>query len=90
MRTSARTRKEIQTLPVGPVEVSAIWYAQSRLAFSTLGIHVWAQGVNEMHTVLSRVMDKSCEYPLAVLWDLLKKREDALVLVVHFVLERFV
>ena len=75
--------KEIQTLPLGPVEVSSVWYAQSRLAFSTLGIHVWGQGVNEMHTYLSRVMEKSCEYPMSVLWDVLHKREESIHSVPH-------
>ncbi len=57
--------EEINTLPVGPVEVSTVWYAQARLAFSTLGVKVWSTSVNEMHTVLSRVMEKTSEYPMA-------------------------
>ena len=34
-------RKEISTLPVGPNEEGSWFWAQSRLAYSTMGIHVW-------------------------------------------------
>ena len=68
--------QEIQTLPVGPVEVSSVWYAQSRLAYSTLGFHIWAEGVEEMHTVLSRAMEKTVAYSMAALWHVLEQRGD--------------
>jgi len=72
-------------LPVGPIEVSTVWYAQSRLASSTMGLHIWADGVNEMHTILSRVMEKTVTYTMAVLWDVLNKREGTATFD-HFVL----
>ena len=72
--------QEIQTLPVGPVEVSSVWYAQSRLAYSTLGFHIWAEGVEEMHTVLSRVMEKTVAYSMAALWHVLEQRGDTAAL----------
>ena len=77
--------QEIQTLPVGPVEVSSVWYAQSRLAYSTLGFHIWAEGVEEMHTVLSRVMEKTVAYSMAALWHVLEQRGDTAAYD-HFVL----
>ena len=69
--------QEIGTLPLGPIEVSSQWFARARLAFSTLGVHIWAAGgVNEMHTVCSRVMENTSGYTMAALWDLLKARSD--------------
>ena len=61
---------------MGPVAASSVWYAQSRLAYSTLGFHIWAQGVDEMHTVLSRVMEKSVAYSMAALRRVLEEREE--------------
>ena len=34
--------KEIGKLPLGPVEISTWWFARSRLAFSTIGLRLWA------------------------------------------------
>ena len=34
--------KEIGTLPLGPVDISTWWFARSRLAFSTIGLRLWA------------------------------------------------
>ena len=72
-------------MPVGPVEVSSVWCAQSRLAYSTLGLHIWAEGVDEMHTVLSRVMEKTVAYSMAALWHVLEQRGDTAAYD-HFVL----
>ena len=44
-----RRRKETQSLPLGPVEVSTQWYARARLGFSTLVLFLW--GTTEEGTV---------------------------------------
>ena len=40
----------------------------------TLGFHIWAERVEEMHTVLSRVMEKTVAYSMAALWHVLAAR----------------
>jgi len=51
------------------------WYAGMRLACSTVGVHVWAQGVDNFYTYLSRCMEKTALYPLTVLDDILKDEQ---------------
>jgi len=48
----------------------------ARLAYSTLGVHIFSRSVNEWHTVLSRVMEKSANYTLAALWMIFEARPD--------------
>ena len=73
---------EISSLPVGPIEVSTIWFARARLAYSTLVVKFWSaategkEPINEMHTYVGRTMEKTSKYPLAVLKDVLQKRPD--------------
>ena len=74
--------KEIGTLPLGPVEISTWWFARSRLAFSTIGLRLWAaasEGVpalNDIRAVVSRCMENWSEYMIAVLEALLSDRPD--------------
>lgn len=61
------SEKEVFTLPIGPAEISAQWYARSRLAVNNLGIVVWGAGqkAQSYYSVLSRVMEKTSEYTVA-------------------------
>lgn len=54
--------QEIITLPRGLVEASGDWFAISRLGMATLGMHVWAPGIDECHLYLSRVLEKGARY----------------------------
>ena len=61
-------------MPIGPEESGPMWYAQARLAITTWGCMVWGQGVadeNEHHIYLSRVMDRTAAFTIALLDDLL-------------------
>ena len=61
-------------MPIGPLESGPMWYAQARLAVTTWGCLVWGQGVaaeKEQHIYLSRVMDRTGPYTIALLDDLL-------------------
>eukprot|EP00974_Lingulodinium_polyedra_P040417 3881784-Lingulodinium_polyedra.AAC.1 len=54
--------QEVKTLPLGPEETGAVWYAQARLAFVTLSCKVWGYGVEGSHrwlTFVTRVMEKT-------------------------------
>ena len=56
--------------------MSAVWFAMARLANSTMGMHIWSATINEMHTVVSRVMEKGSEYPVAILVYIFSSRPD--------------
>ena len=61
-------------MPRGPVEIGPIWFAGSRLAYSTCGIKVWGAGQHnngEWFIYVSRVVDKSCRYSMSILIDVL-------------------
>ncbi len=52
------TTEEIDTFPRGPIQVGEDWYAMMRLAFSTVGVHVWSRDLDNFYTYLSRCMEK--------------------------------
>lgn len=72
--------QEIMTLPLAPVELSTWWFANSRMAVSTMGMLIWHSGPNgpvkEIHTILSRCMEKGTEYVVAIMDDLFVRRPD--------------
>jgi hypothetical protein len=62
---------EVFTVPIGPSEVGAQWYARARLAVNNLGLCVWGAGVKGMRyiSLLSRVMEKTSEYTVAAVME---------------------
>ena len=68
--------QEIGSLPVGPSEEGSWWWAQARLAYSSLGIHVWSKHFDKWFGYVSRITDKSAWYPISILEDMLTKRLD--------------
>jgi hypothetical protein len=75
--------KETQSLPLGPIELNTDWYARARLGFSTLVLFLWGTkedgtAFKEVHTVLTRVLEKTPKLPLAFLYDLFRSRPDLL------------
>ncbi len=63
--------EEIGTLPVGPVEYSW-WWAQSRLAYATLGIRIQLSGLRSWKVILTRCTDKSPWLPIYCLIQVLE------------------
>ena len=55
-----------RTLPIGPVETSAWWYANARLQVNLMGWYIWGTGRVPMYIVLlSDILDHSCTYTQA-------------------------
>lgn len=59
--------EEIATLPKGPGQTSAMWYANERLAYSTMGVHIFSGAMDKFVLLLGRTMDKSTAYAFATL-----------------------
>lgn len=52
---------EIKSLPIGPVEVSSMWYAPNRLGMNTLCIYLWGEKIRKggiKLVLITRVMEK--------------------------------
>ena len=62
--------QEVQTLPRGHREVSSIWYAQHRLAYSTMASHSWTCTHRQWFFHLGRAMETSCMYALSIVQDI--------------------
>ena len=60
--------QELQTLPRGPEAKSAEWFANERLAYSTLAVHLWSTDMDKWITVFSRVLEHTTQYPICVLY----------------------
>jgi hypothetical protein len=61
--------------------VSKIWFAQSRLAYSTTGFKIWARPddvgeTNEVITIVSRIMEKGTAYVVAMIREIFDGRPD--------------
>ena len=67
--------KEIQTLPIGPKEISTLWYAPARLAYMLISIYVagpnWPKG--KWYSYTTRVMEKNTVMMTAVAIDLFSR-----------------
>jgi len=68
--------KELVTLPIGPAEVGAQWYANARLAVGICGFYVWGESMGERgewYLYCSRVIERDSVYTMALLWDLFER-----------------
>jgi hypothetical protein len=68
--------QEVNSLPQGPEQVGASWYAAARLAYSTVAVRLWDDDgplgkIGCWRIYLSRIMDKGCRYNLSIMWDCL-------------------
>jgi hypothetical protein len=73
-------QQENGTLPIGPTQCGAEWYAGSRQGYSTCGSYCWSSTTDEMAKgkyicQLSRVVEKSSAYALACMMDTMEKLE---------------
>ena len=61
------------TLPLGPKQGGTWWFAPARFSYTVFGVHVWGAGMPAggiYYLYLSRVMDHTPTYVIAVLEDL--------------------
>ena len=68
------------TLPVGPRQAGTWWFAPARLSISCLGVYIWGESVPKegiYFMYMSRVMDHTPWYVIAVLDDVVKRLGDA-------------
>ena len=65
--------QELSTLPVGPKEVSKVWYARARLAYAVLSAFVWSaeKPQGEWITFVPRVLEKGALYSTQLFHEIL-------------------
>ena len=64
------------TLPIGPNEVSELWYANSRLGYTTLTAIVWGMafpGTKHYFTYISRIVERTTTFTNAIIQDLVRR-----------------
>eukprot|EP00975_Prorocentrum_lima_P048924 10233098-Prorocentrum_lima.AAC.1 len=60
--------QENNSLPVGPREPGALWYANNRLGYSCQGFIIWGAGVaaeGRRVALISRVLEKTSAFTCA-------------------------
>ena len=64
------------TVPIGPVQISPIWFARSRLGINVFGCKVWGLGIQNPNgcwvLLVSRVGEHTTNYSVACLYRILE------------------
>ena len=64
------------TVPIGPVQISPIWFARSRLGINVFGCKVWGLGIQNPNgcwvLLVSRVGEHTTNYSVACLHRILE------------------
>ena len=67
--------KETRSVPCGPIQEVEEFYAPARLGFSMYINRLWAVGFVEWHILVGRVLEKSTDYAMACLDEVLSNDE---------------
>ena len=81
--------KELFTLPVGPNELGAQWYARARLGVRCLACYCWGAGApsGKWLTYMSRCQELTAKFSITILWDIAQRLVLLDVLKINYIFE---